>query len=161
MNSSGAVSITEISPWEMKALRAVPVLADASGHEGAMRRLFPVPVAGEDAEPEDEAEWDEFVRPELEERFAANLEEFAAGLSRESGTPDRLRIEPGQVESWYLALNQARLVMSERFGIDTGDVDRTMELGIFDIVGTEVKNFQTRPDGLLVPRRARVRNFRA
>ena len=128
MNSSGAVSITEISPWEMKALRAVPVLADASGHEGAMRRLFPVPVAGEDAEPEDKAEWDEFVRPELEERFAANLEEFAAGLSRESGTPDRLRIEPGQVESWYLALNQARLVMSERFGIDTGDVDRTMEL---------------------------------
>ncbi len=37
---------------------------------------------------------------------------------------------------------------------------REMELGIFDIVGTEVKNFQTRPDGLLVPRRAWVRSFR-
>jgi hypothetical protein len=128
MQSNGTVHVTEITPWEMKALRAVPVLADASGHEGAMRRLFPGPVAEADADPEDEAEWDEFVRPELEERFAANLEEFAAGLAAESGEGDQLRIAPDQVESWYLALNQARLVMSERFGIDTGDVDRTMEL---------------------------------
>ena len=36
-----------------------------------------------------------------------------------------------------------------------------MERGNFDLVGTEVNNYQTRPDGLLVPRRARIRSFRA
>ena len=33
--------------------------------------------------------------------------------------------------------------------------------GKFDLVGTEVKNYQTRPDRLLVPRGAWVRGFRA
>ena len=34
-----------------------------------------------------------------------------------------------------------------------------MEWGNFDLVGTEVKNYQTRPDGLLVPRGTRIRSF--
>lgn len=153
----------------------VPVLGDVSGHEGAARRLYPAAVVAADAGPEDEADWGEYVRPELERRFAAAMDRVAGELrGREAGSgveevvpaeirapewrspeiepprvaeiagPRRPRREepreveradvrsirvPGEeIELWYLALNQARLVMSERFQIDSEKPEGIMAL---------------------------------
>ena len=169
-HGDGGVTFSGISAWELGALRAVPVLGDVSGHEGAARRLYPAAVVAADAAPEDEADWGEYVRPELERRFAAAMDRVAgelrgreagngAGAGMEEVVPVEIRapelrvpeIEPprvaeiagprrprregpreveradvrsirvagAEIELWYLALNQARLVMSERFEIDS------------------------------------------
>jgi hypothetical protein len=174
-HADGGVTLSGISAWELGALRAVPVLGDVSGHEGAARRLYPAAVVAADAGPEDEADWGEYVRPELERRFAAAMDRVAGELrGREAGSgveevlsaeirapewrapeiepprvaeiagPRRPRREepreveradvrsirvPGEeIELWYLALNQARLVMSERFQIDSEKPEGIMAL---------------------------------
>jgi hypothetical protein len=174
-HGDGGVTFSGISAWELAALRAVPVLGDVSGHEGAARRLYPGAVVAADAEPEDEADWGEYVRPELERRFAAAMDRVAGELrGREAGSgveevvpveiraaerrvpeiePPRvaeivgprrprregpreveradvrsIRVPGGEIELWYLALNQARLVMSERFEIDSEKPEGIMAL---------------------------------
>jgi hypothetical protein len=176
-HGDGGVTFSGISAWELGALRAVPVLGDVSGHEGAARRLYPAAVVAADAAPEDEADWGEYVRPELEKRFAAAMDQVAGevrgreagiGAGMEEVVPAEIRapelrapeIEPprvaeiagprrprrevpreveradvrsirvagAEIELWYLALNQARLVMSERFDIDSEKPEGIMAL---------------------------------
>ena len=65
-------------------------------------------------------------------------------LGYEASVPESTRIGFHELDCWCL------LGRNEE-----------MEWGNFDMVGTEVKNYKTGPDGLFVSRRAWIRSFRA
>ena len=149
-NAKRDVKLTGINEWQLKVLRHIPILADPSGHAAAEKRLFPDPVTGPDAEPEDREQWEEWVIPEHRRLYDDALERVAADVAtateeirrqrRRRDQPDlpppspihtgkfQLTIPAGNVDHWYRAMNQARLVMSERYGIDSeGDSDVLLE----------------------------------
>jgi len=81
-------------------------------------RLFPSLSAGR--EPEMDADWREFVRPELEAQFEWNRDVVAEdlkGLHSEGRRGIALEIPQSHVPAWVHALNQARLSLVARHGV--------------------------------------------
>lgn len=132
--------LSRLNPWELNTLRSVPQLADPAGVKELEARLYPPPAVAGDIDARMAEDWAEFVVPELRDRFRSAIGIMAADvaaaapdvprrLTGRSGSerPDeepggkpplaRLTIPPDHVESWYLAMNQARLIMVERFDI--------------------------------------------
>ena len=72
---------------------------------------------------DDESEWDEWVVPDLVEAFntqstyVTKVIENARGLS----DPATISVTKTDVESWYGAVNQARLALQARYRLDTLD----------------------------------------
>lgn len=77
----GSVLLSQIDKWHLGALRKIPALADPGSSEKARKRLFPDPYANAgDASAEQQEDWDQFVRPDLEALFSGSLERVAADL---------------------------------------------------------------------------------
>lgn len=69
-------------------------------------------------------EWQEWVKPDLQEEFRGQLDSVKKALREQ---PSKLRIEVEHFDLWYGALNQARLVLHMRHqfaGVD--DVGEVM-----------------------------------
>jgi hypothetical protein len=155
----GSVHLSRLNSWDVQTFRSLPALADYSADPMAEKRLLPAPAIDQDLSPEMAMDWVEYVMPELRESFAHNLETVLADLqnlavepeppaSEEESQEDRespaLRdAEPGlphfgltipadHVEHWYRAMNQARIVLSARYGIDSEhvpDLAKLLETG--------------------------------
>ncbi|MDG2123153.1 MAG: DUF2017 family protein [Verrucomicrobiales bacterium] len=114
----GGFVIEVMRERELKALMEIWEEADAGSVEGADGRLFPDPVRGGEDEDEFRAEWREYVHEELRERFAGDLQVIRDDLGRlleiEGKRVVLVRME--NVGSWMSGLNQARLVMQQRYG---------------------------------------------
>ncbi len=87
-------------------------------HPDSDARLFPPLSAGR--EPEMDADWKEFVRPELESQFSWNRDVVAEdlkGLRSEGRRGITIEILQAHVPAWVHALNQARLSLVARHSV--------------------------------------------
>lgn len=108
-------------------LREIPLLGTpASGSE---RRLFPDPTGGRD--PDADADWQEFVRPELEEHFAMNrdvVEEDLQGIRDAGAGGLEVEIPLAHLSQWIHALNQARLALNAQYNLGDRDLEEDTDL---------------------------------
>ena len=129
---------------QLRMLEQVALHADPSGSPAASERLYQTPVKQpqHDADEELVDDWQEFVMPDLRQEFTRQLDCVANDLrqAQPESTPSPLHddslseeeasdadattspaatyeliIPFDHIESWYGALNQARLVMQARY----------------------------------------------
>ena len=96
--------------------------------EDGRRRLFPHPLGEEESFLEEEflEDWREFVSDELEERFGADVKLFLDDLAKAQS--EEVELEDGEKiqlfhlslpmdhgPSWFSTLNQARLMMDQKW----------------------------------------------
>lgn len=158
-------ALDSLFPGEWEWIRMLPRLASGRDFRPSSReRLFPSPLApevlanvGTISQMED---WEELVRPELEEDFASARAVVESDLSRcevyqfgdadeeedegdpwldELGIPAelpdlrRVVVPYDHTEAWYSTLNQARLLMNEEY-----DLAAAEERQIAKALGPEV-----------------------
>jgi hypothetical protein len=88
----------------------------------ARQRLFPRAYL-DPTEEEAEAQWEQLVHPELLAGRLAALEQLRASLDgAEPARRDRVvvHIQPDDVNAWLSVLNDARLALGARLGVDDG-----------------------------------------
>ena len=148
----GIISFTQMHPLEANALLSIPQNADPTDIPEAEERLYPAPIeesARRDVDAMEaiatEADWKEYVLPELRELFDGSMERVKQSLKQlgpapqvelenhdegdEADEPEEdddedepksshanlaLNISTQLAEDWYRAMNQARLVMSQK-----------------------------------------------
>jgi uncharacterized protein YciU (UPF0263 family) len=121
--------IQEAGEPQLQSLRHIALHADAAGNPAAEKRLYPALFQQPDCSEHFEAnrDWDEMVTSDLRRRFAADIEIVVADVqkaypSTEDGWDVLIRFE--HIPAWYSALNQARLVMAERYTFpDVRDIE--------------------------------------
>ena len=108
-------------------MRDIPLLGTpSSGSEG---RLFPDPTGGREAEAD--ADWREFVRPELEDHFALNrdvVEEDLQKLRDSKSGGLEVEIPRAHLPQWIHALNQARLALNARYDLGERELEEDTEV---------------------------------
>ncbi|MGD1978410.1 MAG: DUF2017 family protein [Akkermansiaceae bacterium] len=64
---------------------------------------------------DEDAMWDEIVVPELEEEFSKQRLEVVMAVMKAKGDDEPVHIDKEHADTWYGALNQARLELEERY----------------------------------------------
>lgn len=72
-------------------------------------------------------DWREYVMPDLDGHFAGQLDVVSQALQglTEDSLPATVFIRPQEGESWYGALNQARLALEECYSFGSGSLPAT------------------------------------
>ncbi|HET6407319.1 MAG TPA: hypothetical protein VFG14_05515 [Chthoniobacteraceae bacterium] len=107
-------------------LNQIRAAADPGDSEVARQRLFPAPTTGKHAEID--RDWLEYVEPELADLFDSSLTIVEKDLN---GFPPHsteelgysLRIPFSHLDAWIHALNQARLMLAERYKFTDDDMN--------------------------------------
>ena len=74
-------------------------------------------------------DWDHYIRPGLEEEFKSAIDDVADDLrniaerTKKMSTVRTLQIPAAHAEAWLSALNQARLVLGEKYGLPESEDD--------------------------------------
>jgi hypothetical protein len=125
------VALTQLDPFICDLLQKIVPSASPGDHPAAHARIYSSPSAG--AEPDLDADWQEFVEPDLREHFEASrslVERDLATLEPARGGGEAsLNIPVAHLDSWISALNQARLILAERHSITEADMRRELTLG--------------------------------
>ncbi|HEV7405593.1 MAG TPA: DUF2017 family protein [Chthoniobacteraceae bacterium] len=126
------IALTQLDPFVCDLLRQIVPSASPGDHPAAHARLYSSPSAG--AEPELDADWREFVEPDLREHFEASrsLVERDLATLQPAGPGEEdssLHIPVAHLDSWINAMNQARLTLAEKHGITEQDMRRELTLG--------------------------------
>ncbi len=137
-----ALRISDLDPFLAELLRQIPISTNPEGTPGAETRLFSDPST----EKEMCAEWKSYVQPELQRLFRSATETVAADLAQLNGNEKSLRnsslkIPFEHADAWLNALNQARLVIAEKYKFseeELNDHDRSpigsrRDLGLFQV----------------------------
>ena len=137
-----ALRISDLDPFLAELLRQIPGSANPEGTPTAEARLFVEPSS----EKEICAEWKSYVEPELRRLFRSATETVAADLAQLNGNEKSLRnrslrIPFEHADAWLSALNQARLVIAEKYKFsdeELSDHDRSpigsrRDLGLFQV----------------------------
>jgi hypothetical protein len=108
LEANGHLIISGVGGVELEFLRQVPGIS-RSEDPRAKARIYSVPGS----EPDLMEDWEEFVRPDLEEHFSGALEVIESDLARVKHGKNGSQIEvvPDHWESWLIGLNQARLTL--------------------------------------------------
>ena len=111
-----SLCISDLDPFLAELLRQIPASANPEGAPEAQARLFTRPST----EKEICTEWKSYVEPELRRLFRSATETVAADLAQINGNEKSLRnrslrIPFEHADAWLSALNQARLVIAERY----------------------------------------------
>jgi hypothetical protein len=125
LSSPETVEISRLNLLVAECLRQTPFEAEPGKHEGARDRLYSTPMTDLHADPTFLEDWHDLVRPELETIFRGATEIVARDLvglreeKLEEGEGESpsfvIRIPISHLEAWLSCLNQARLVISEKF----------------------------------------------
>lgn len=135
-----------LTPTEWDLVADLPSIAGGESlSDTVRRRLYPPPIAPEVLIDEDLAnqveDWDEFVRPEMEEAFTRDRDRVRDDLGNATVIPPQEFLAPEQIEewshdfpvlkrvevplehtdSWYSALNQARILLNEEHDLANSD----------------------------------------
>lgn len=122
MKDTETLVLEGLDEFLLGLLREIPRAGVPSA--ASRERFFPKPTAGR--HPEADGDWQDFVEPELEDRFSQNRNRVAEDLR---GLQDRgragweLEIPKGHVGPWIHALNQARLSLSCVHGLGDRELD--------------------------------------
>jgi Domain of unknown function (DUF2017) len=111
-----ALQIFDLDPFLAELLRQIPASTNSEGAPDAEARLFSRPSA----EKEICAEWKNYVEPELRRLFRSSTQTVAEDLAQLNGNEKSLRnrgltIPFEHADAWLNALNQARLVIAEKY----------------------------------------------
>jgi hypothetical protein len=120
------ILIAQIDPVVAELLRRIISSADPGDNERARARIFSAPT--EDPEEDDFAgDWREYVEPGLAKLFQSALEVIEGDLQKMRADPTTgeatLFIPSDHLEQWIHGLNQARLVLSERYKLNEDEID--------------------------------------
>ena len=135
-NDDGTWEMRRISEIEFRMLSKIGEAADPEGSDDAMQRLYPSPLgrpAMDDDEDEFIGDWEGLVRPDLERQFKTAIEvvhdDMRTIKSRKRGgeIEYRLVVPKKHADDWCSALNQARLVLHERFSLPDEEEDFEMD----------------------------------
>jgi hypothetical protein len=128
----GTWEIQRIREMEFLMLSKLEEATDPDGCSGAGKRLYPSPLgrpAMDDGEDEIVTDWEGLVHPDLESQFKSSVGVVLADMQeikarKRNGEMEYHLIVPKKhADDWCSALNQARLVLHERFGLpDEEDV---------------------------------------
>lgn len=133
--NNDSFSLSGVGTLHAEWLRRLPGCALAED-DSARARIFPAPTGGKDAE--FDSEWREYVEPSLQELFASHIEVVSADLKvlapgkPGSGEPDfeqliesetedggqTIAIPASHAKAWMHTLNQARLALGARHGLE-------------------------------------------
>jgi len=111
-----ALQISDLDPFLAELFRQIPASTNSEGAPEAESRLFSRPSA----EKEICAEWKSYVEPELRRLFRSSTETVAEDLAQLNGNEKSLRnrtltIPFEHADAWLNTLNQARLVIAEKY----------------------------------------------
>jgi hypothetical protein len=123
------VRISGLLAGDLRLLEQIGVHADCAGSPSAEERLLQDAVRELDDPGHEHLndDWRECVLPELRTKFSKQLDVVrddvatARSTSAKGGPRFEFVIPFDHVEAWYGALNQARLVMQERYGFPEFD----------------------------------------
>jgi hypothetical protein len=125
------VALTRLDPFVCGLLRQIVPSASPGDHPAARARIYSSPTGG--AEPEFEADWQEYVEPDLREHFETSRSLVERDLATLELPPEEefasLHIPVAHLDSWISALNQARLVLAEQHNVTESDMQRELTLG--------------------------------
>jgi hypothetical protein len=134
----GAWEMGEMRELELHLLSSVAVAADTSGHEKARQRLFPDRATTEGEDTTGAGDWKEFVVPGLERAFKDAVEVVNGDLAAVERTVVggeeifRVKVPVDHTEHWYSALNQARLVLTEKYDLPASEDEFLDASAVFD-----------------------------
>ena len=123
---------------EYLMLSKLPEATDTSGSKEAHERLFPSPLgrpAIDDAEDEIIEDWESLIHPDLRDQFKTSLDVVLTDMSeikgrkRDGEMEYRLTVPKKHADDWCSALNQARLVLHEKFGLPDEESELDIEGG--------------------------------
>jgi hypothetical protein len=127
------IGLGPIPPLLASLLHQIRPSANPEGDDVALARFFPAPTAG--ADEEFDQDWQEYIRPDLAERFTGSLdiiEKDLAGFPPEeapstdaSGQPfgPILLLPVSHIPAWILGLNQARLAIATRYRFSEAEMN--------------------------------------
>ena len=128
--------LSEVSRDHFQLFLHLPLHADPSGCESAVDRLAQKPVDDPQNDEDDEIniDWSDHVLPDLQNEFAQQLDtvnlDLKAATQSESedaeGPVFSFVIPFNHADHWFGALNQARLVMQERYRFPENETEETM-----------------------------------
>lgn len=100
-------------------------------HPSVKKRMLSSPTAGLD--PEWEADWREYVQPDLQQMFQTSREVVDGDLAGFPGAlsvePFTLRIPLDHLEAWVHSLNQARLSLATLHAFEERDLEGVVSFG--------------------------------
>ena len=114
--NANTIEFTDIESIEADLLRQIPHLCDTRGDSRSESRLFSSPA--DPGETQFLSDWKEYVQPELRHIFVsarATVEKDLESIEERAGFASRLAIPSVHGEGWLNTLNQARLVLANKF----------------------------------------------
>ena len=119
--------VVSLSPEELTLLLALPDVLrevfDAPENDPASQRLFP--QAHLEPSPDQAAEWQAMVHPDLLRQRLDALELLSSSFARVTvnGEWREIALTPDDVHAWLGVLNDTRLVLGTRLGVTEEEVD--------------------------------------
>jgi len=113
-NEDGSVLLGGLDEFLVSLIRDLPQVG--SPEPDSEPRLFPSLTEGR--QPEADADWAEFVRPELEAHFQVNRDrvfEDCSKIRQEGQRSFKLEISQKSAPAWIHAINQARLSLAAKY----------------------------------------------
>jgi len=123
---------------EFLMLTKLVAATDPSGSAAAAARLFPLPLgrpAIDELEDEIVADWESLTRPDLESLFRSAVDVVRADLLKIAGRKRsgemeyQLVVPKKHADDWCSTLNQARIVLHERYQLPDEDEDFELDGG--------------------------------
>jgi hypothetical protein len=129
--TNDAIVLGEMDPFLADLLRQIDEAAQPAGSEAAEQRLFSSPTSGSDRELD--ADWREYVRPEIEHVFQTARETVLGDLEKmalEDGDDGRsvftVRLPVVHLDAWLNSLNQARLSLAARHSFTEKEMEHDL-----------------------------------
>lgn len=141
VHNNGTWSLRKLHALEKLLIERIIESADASACPEAMGRLYPYLLGRpplDDEEEKQNEEWREYVQPDLRDQFNSNLNVVSEDLKmmrqtrRKDGDQYALTVPKKHADQWCGALNQARLVLHERFRLPDPDNPSSEDESDFD-----------------------------
>lgn len=109
------IDFSQVEPIEAELLKQIPAATQGEDDPKVKSRLYPDPSGS--AEAGLAADWEELVRPDLEQLFLSSrrvVEEDLALMKERRGFAT-LSVLLAHADAWLNVLNQARLVLATRY----------------------------------------------
>lgn len=123
--------LTGIAPLVADCLQCLDEILAQRDSPKVRQRLFPVPSTDEAIN----AEWEQFVGPDLRHLFVTAAETVLRDLTALEADPQdkkcfQVAFSAAHLDAWMSAINQARLILSEKFHITEREMERhDLDLG--------------------------------
>ena len=127
------IRISGLEPYMVNCLLSLIEILEDVDVSPARDRLYPNPTRGDE---KINAEWERLVTPELRHLFVSATETVARDLTGLKPDPQNASLSEivfptPHLNAWMCALNQARLVLAESFGVTEADMN-TIDFPILD-----------------------------